>query len=279
MREMSESAVYHVIAYYWQDFKPVVLIYNLKTRQLSELPLTFIDFTASASKSCVGRLTEAGYTPCPQQIVLTDAALCADCRPPAIPVMSCVFEPRCDGERCDYPDFCTRPHIVYLALYNNLPKVGMTSQKRFKERIIEQGADAAAVLFNCENRLAARKLEKEVSTRFKIAQEIKPQRLLKQWLSAPTKEQMVNVYQTYLQKINAWQTTLKQELTIFDQYPFHQRPRSPPRLVKTAGHHRGEVMGIKGRFLIYYTPSGAKALEMSDLVGRSITPATNDDSK
>ena len=73
---------------------------------------------------------------------------------------------------------------MYLALYSNLIKVGMTSEKRFKERITEQGADAAAEIFVCRNRLEARTLEKEISARFKIPQEIKPGALMKQWVTA-----------------------------------------------------------------------------------------------
>lgn len=279
MSAMSKSTAKHVIAYYWDNFDPVVLLYDSESNFIERLDLAYIDFSASKEKTCIGRMENGEYIPCPQQVKLTKSSTCLKCSSPSIPVLECVFEPRCAGERCNSPTFCTRPHVVYLALYNNLIKVGMTSEKRFKQRIMEQGADAASVIFACENRLEARKLEKEVSARFKIPQDIKPGILMKQWVSAPSMQQMQNVYSTYLQKINSWRRPLDNDLAVFDNYPITARPKSPPKIVRPEGGHSGEVMGIKGRFLVYSTSKGARALDLSDLVGRMIFLSINDDSK
>lgn len=279
MSMMSKGTAKHVIAYYWDDFDPVVLLYDSEDKSVERLNLTYLDFSASKDKTCVGMMEDNEYIPCPQQVKLTKNATCLRCSPPAIPRLECIFEPRCTGERCSSPPFCTRPHVVYLALYGNLIKVGMTSEKRFKERIIEQGADAASIIFTCENRLEARKLEKEVSARFKIPQDIKPGILMKQWVTASSMQQMQNVYNTYLQRINAWHNTLNNDLAAFDGYPITARPKSPPKIVRSEGKHSGDVMGIKGRFLVYNTPRGARALDLSDLVGRMIFFNVNNDSK
>lgn len=278
MSAMNESAK-HVIAYYWDDFDPVVLLYNSENNSLERLDLAYIDFSASKEKTCVGRMEDEEYIPCPQQVKLTKNATCLKCSSPAIPVLECVFEPKCTGENCNSPPFCTRPHVVYLALYSNLIKVGMTSKRRFRERITEQGADAASMIFTCENRLEARNLEKELSMKFKIPQEIRPGTLMKQWVSAPSMQQMQNVYSTYLQKISSWHKPLNNDLTAFDRYPITARPKSPPKIVRSEGKHSGGVMGIKGRFLVYSTPKGARALDLSDLVGRTIFLSANNDSK
>ena len=278
MSAMNETAK-HVIAYCWDDFVPAVLLYDSENNSVEKLDLSYIDFSASKEKTCVGKMEDDEYVPCPQQVKLTKNATCLRCSSPSIPVVECIFEPRCTGERCSSPPFCTRPHVVYLALYSNLIKVGMTSERRFKQRITEQGADAASMIFKCENRLEARKLEKEVSERFKIPQDIKPGILMKQWVSAPSMQQMQNVYSTYLQKISCWRKPLNNELAAFDKYPISVRPKSPPKIVRCEGRHTGEVMGIKGRFLVYSTAKGARALDLSDLVGRTIFLNVNNDSK
>lgn len=275
----SDTAAKHVIAYYWDAFDPVVLLYNSQNNSIDKLGLTHINFSASENKICTGKMEDDEYIPCPQQVKLTKNTTCMRCSSPAIPVLECVFEPRCEGERCGSPLFCTRPHVVYLALYSNLIKVGMTSEKRFEERITEQGADAAAEIFVCRNRLEARTLEKEISARFKIPQEIKPGALMKQWVTAPSMPQMQNVYSTYLQKISTWKKPLNKDLDTFDKYPITTRPKSPPKIVHSKGKHTGSVMGIKGRFLVYSTPKGARALDLSDLVGRTIFINADDDSR
>jgi len=95
---------------------------------------------------CVGRVADARHIPCPLRAQVSDGqcSVCNELEDPA-----CVFEPRCAQD----PDSCTCvssfrdvPHIVYLAWYGTLPKIGMTQEPRFLRRLQEQGADGAAVL-------------------------------------------------------------------------------------------------------------------------------------
>ena len=101
----NDTAAKHVIAYYWDAFDPVVLLYNSQNNSIDKLGLTQINFSASENKICTGKMEDDEYIPCPQQVKLTKNTTCMKCSSPAIPVLECVFEPRCEGERCGSPLF------------------------------------------------------------------------------------------------------------------------------------------------------------------------------
>jgi hypothetical protein len=70
----------------------------------------------------------------------------------------------CDGSRClkGTPD-CMVPHVVYMALFGRLGKIGVTKAARFDRRMREQGARFAARISSHEDGLSARKVEKELT--------------------------------------------------------------------------------------------------------------------
>jgi hypothetical protein len=264
---------HHVISFFWDEFTPHLLMFNSNNRKVEELPLNSLSWAVGEDKTCVGHFDdESIYHPCPKARKVNGFTNCRECMAPWVPVQKCVFEPQCNGDLCEHPEFCRRKHYVYLASFGNLIKVGMTSTGRLKERAIEQGADAVRPIFECRNRMEARALEKETSKRFKIPQDIKIKRVAKTWTSRPSKESMANVHQHYLQRIAQWKEPLESELQYLDEYPITVLPRTAPEVVRTSGQHRGEVLGIKGRFMMF-RPEGrgyVRLLELSDLPSRNL---------
>jgi hypothetical protein len=67
----------------------------------------------------------------------------------------------CNGSRCvkGTPD-CNTPHIVYLAIFGRIAKVGVTKRRRYILRMREQGAPFAAKITVCRDGLEARRLER-----------------------------------------------------------------------------------------------------------------------
>ena len=70
----NDTAAKHVIAYYWDAFDPVVLLYNSQNNSIDKLGLTQINFSASENKICTGKMEDDEYIPCPQQVKLTKNA-------------------------------------------------------------------------------------------------------------------------------------------------------------------------------------------------------------
>ena len=69
----------------------------------------------------------------------------------------------CNGSRCmkGQPD-CITPHLVYLAIFGRIAKVGVTKQRRYLMRMREQGAPFAAKLRVCPDGMEARRLERSL---------------------------------------------------------------------------------------------------------------------
>jgi hypothetical protein len=264
----------HVLSFHWDEFTPHLIYYNKGRMRVEELPLDHLAWAVGEEKDCVGRFDDDGYHPCPLGRRVKGFSMCKQCMSPWVPIQKCVFEPQCNGDRCDHPEFCGRKHYVYLASFGNLIKVGMTSAGRLRERAIEQGADAVRPLFECRDRKEARTLEKETSKRFKVPQEIRIRKVAQTWTSRPSKESMTNVQEHYLHRIARWREPMSAELMFLDSYPITELPRTAPEVERTGGIHRGEVLGIKGRFMMF-RPEGrreVRLLELSDLPARSIMP-------
>jgi hypothetical protein len=183
-----------------------------------------------------------------------------------------VFEPQCDGDLCDHPELCIRNHYVYLAFFGTKAKVGMTSVSRLRERAVEQGADAVRPLFECRNRREARALEKETSRRFKLPQTVRAEAVARTLTVPPSPTAIAHVEDHYLTRISRWRKPLDEEIIFLDDYPINARPRSLPRAVRVEGPHRGEVMGIKGRYMLFRDRTGGapSLLDLSDLPTRSV---------
>jgi hypothetical protein len=261
----------HVLSFHWVDFTPHLLVYDRTVRKVDELPLDRLSMAVGRDRTCVGHFSDEGYRPCPSARQVGRFETCQGCAAPWIPVLNCVFEPQCDGDLCDHPEFCARKHLVYLASFGNLIKVGMTSAGRLRERAIEQGADAVRPLFECRDRREARALEKETSRRFKIPQEIRIARVARTWTVPPSREAMRHVHEHYLERIARWREPAGADMMFLDQYPMRERPRSPPQADAVEGVHRGEVLGIKGRYVLFRDERGrSRLLDLSDLPARSI---------
>ncbi len=258
----------HIISYVWEEFKPLIMAYH--ENRLEEIDLSGIrsvDISVSKGIWCVGSFTADGYRPCPNNAIAAEWRQCQDCAKPFIPVLNCVFEPRCDGSLCG-ADFCLQKHVVYLAFFGNLMKIGMTSLKRARERAIEQGADAYAILAVLPNRMAARTLEKKIGQKYGIRQAYGSGEILAQMAKKTDKDDLKVLHTEKLMEIFE-ELEAPSELVFLNGYPIELPLRRVPKLRPTATRHYGKVLGIKGKYLIYEY-SGIYALNISDVVGRRV---------
>jgi len=259
----------HILSYEWRDFDPVLVAYD--GSDVVEIHLADaerVDMQVGKDLTCVGRLEDGEYTPCPNSAPLTGSwRQCPDCARPYIPDLSCVFEPKCDGSLCGV-EFCSRPHVVYLAMTGNLMKVGMTSAKRERQRLIEQGADIYAIIYHAKNRLDARQEEKRVSAISGISQAHSRKNKLAQMRKRPDYEAMKVKMSSVLFDIMD-HSNPPPEFHILDSYPLELPLRRVPLLRATPGRHTGKVLGFKGRFMLYES-HGIYAVDMGEIVGRRV---------
>ena len=257
----------HAIEFHWDRFEPHLDCFDSGRNDVGELDLEDVGFAVSRKRVCVGRWDGDEYIPCPRQAPVEKYDQCPECAGVSfIPYQDCIFEPRCDGEICDL-DFCRREHVLYVAFYDTRMKIGMSSTRRVERRLIEQGADAYSVIGKFGNRRRAREAEKDISSRLRIPQSHRQDILLRNF-SRPVDVRGIEARHEALKVTLGEAYKLEPEpLRWLDGYPIELPLREAPKLVESWGMHRGELVGIKGRWLIFES-GGLKALSLADMPSR-----------
>jgi len=258
----------HVIDFEWEGYTPVLFYYDQKDDRVSKIGLTEIDWEVSSRKRCVGRFDHDGYHRCPDAMPVSKFEQCPRCASIWIKHQQCIFEPRCAGERCD-SGICRKEHTVYMAFFGNNAKIGMTTSSRLEERGIEQGADAIVPLVKAPNRLEGRNAEKNISRELKVTQLIPKKKAVGLITDHVPWDRMDQIYREHLELLSGRYAVLKEPLRRLDGYPMKSVGKEPIALKETIGRHKGTVIGLKGKFLVYRDEIGLlNAIEMPDIPGR-----------
>ncbi len=256
----------HAVSFGWEEYTPCLEAFDTRTGKMTRIELTEIDWRVSGDRMCVGRYSSDGYVPCPSKRKVDRFDQCGSCASVWIGHQECIFEPRCDGTRCD-SEICRRKHVVYVAFHGDMIKIGMTSGSRLKERGIEQGADAIAPIVDCDNRMAARAAENQISHLLKARQTVSKKESLRTILRITDKGLYESRYEGVLSQVSKILPTKNAPLDVLDRYPVAFSDIGQIDVSPLEGRHVGEVVAIKGKFLVYRTKSGKdlKALQLSNV--------------
>ncbi len=283
---------YHVLGLHWEADHPVmsvrplkemegVLHYDGKPMDIDLARLSSLEMRASKEVQCVGRFESSRHIPCPGNQLLEGFAQCYPCISHDIPDPTCIFEPHCDGKRCG-ADFCQIPHVVYVTMFHQRRKIGMTQLRRVVERGTEQGADAILPLLVTKDRHGSRVLEKIISKRYGIPQAYNPSVILKDMAKPLDVGLMTSTARDMLHRVRRdWDSLRPRDIliereppemddtpVILDRYPLEEPLPNTPR--RYDGEYiRGKVVGFKGKYA-YLRSSGLIAVRMGSLVGKVI---------
>jgi hypothetical protein len=261
-----DSYPQHAISFGWDEYSPHLEAFDVRSGRVADIGLDDIDWSVSEERRCVGRYNKEGYNPCPSRTRVERFDQCSGCASVWIGHQECIFEPRCDGSKCD-SDICRRKHVVYVAFHGDMVKIGMTSSSRLKERGIEQGADAIAPLVECDHRMAARAAENQISHLLKARQTVSKKESLRTMMRYPDWSLYESRYEQVLTRVATVHPVLSSPLQVLDQYPIEYDARGEIKVTTVDGRHVGEVVAIKGKFLVYRsrTDKELRALQMSNL--------------
>jgi hypothetical protein len=121
-------------------------------------------------------------------------------------------------------------------------------------------------------RLAARTAEKEISSRLRVPQAFRQETLLKSLAHGIDVEGIEGKYSSLSGSLESRFGLKPERLKWLDRYPVDLPLDGVPLLVDTPGRHRGETIGVKGRWLIYRS-SRLSALNLSDVPSRFMSAA------
>jgi hypothetical protein len=146
----------------------------------------------------------------------------------------------------------------------------MTVKSRIRKRLIEQGADAFFVAGTFPTRKAARDQEKSISEKLRITDRPATRTVLES-LKLPLKREQIEDGHRWLSEALESRASLKPgSLEFLDSYPLEEPLPETPRFVESWGMHTGQIVGIKGKFMIY-RDEHLSALKLSDLPSRFIS--------
>jgi len=261
----------HALDFYWQGFEPGLTCYDSRENEVSEFDLERVDFVVSQRKSCIGYFDDDDkYILCPRNASVTRFAQCAECsRESFLPFQDCVFDPKCEGEKCDL-EFCRREHVLYVAFYDTRVKIGMSSNRRVEKRLIEQGADAYAILGTFPNRKRARDTEKEISNRLRLPQFYRQEVLLRNFSRSLDVRGIEGRHEALSITLGEAYGLRPEPIRWLDGYPLELPLSRSPRLQGTVGRHKGRLVGFKGKWLVY-EQDGLRALNLSDIEARFLS--------
>jgi len=262
---------YHVLSFHWDDFCPVLRLYDMENETVEDIRLEAgmeFSLTAGERKFCVGKFGKEGYTPCPEQREVSRFNQCQECAAEFIPNLECIFEPKCDGELCD-TRFCKKEHAVYLALFKDDVKVGMTGRERAMKRLIEQGADAYTILAVAPTRSNARALEQGISKRLRIPEFYGFQRFVKGLMNEVTAQSMEKIYDFYTMRVRKEFALQPGELRFLENYPMPSSVNGRVYVKNSDTGCAGRVVGVKGKCLVFRKDFYA-AVNLSILPGRMV---------
>ena len=257
----------HALEFHWDEFEPHLECYDISEKETAEFDLEDVRFSVSKKRTCIGQWDGDEYTPCPKQTAVDRFGQCAECAGESfIPFQECIFEPKCDGEKCNL-DFCRREHVLYVAFYDTRMKIGMSSSRRVDKRLIEQGADAYFIIGKFGTRKNARRKENEISARLGIPQSYRQETLLRN-LERPVDEHGIEGrYEALKITIGEAYQLDSEPLKWLKGYPIDLPLNGIPKLQESWGSHKGELVGIKGKWLVFES-EGLKALSLADMPSR-----------
>jgi len=268
VEQLQDRFPLHALDFHWEGFSPHLLCSDVSSHHVSEFDLTSVRFSASRKRTCIGRFDDEGkHIPCPNNNPVSTFSQCPQCAEESwIPHQECIFEPQCEGDKCDL-EFCRREHVLYLAFYDTRPKIGMSSSRRIETRLIEQGADAYAIIGRWPNRKRAREDEKKLSEKLKVPQSHRQEDLLRSLSGKVNTSEIEKEFHGYRETLREKFHLEAEDLHWLDRYPVDLPLKAIPKLVDPWGTHKGAYVGVKGRWLIFES-DGLNALNLHDLPTR-----------
>jgi len=262
---------YHVLSFYWEGFKPILTLFDFRKGKIESIELKSgmkFKIVPGRRKFCIGRFEGEEYIPCPEKREVEQFTQCQACASFFIPDLQCIFEPKCDGSLCDN-EFCKKEHVIYLAVFKDDVKVGMTGKDRIMKRLIEQGADAFSVIATLSSRAEARELEREISKRLRVSQFYTIRHFVRNLSVDVDQTVMKKVYIYYCQRIKREFSLEPTPLQFLDGYPMPTQIKERVYLKSWENECAGEVVGIKGKCLVF-KKEGYRALDLSELPSRIV---------
>ena len=263
-----------IVNFFWKRFEPYLQIdfQNLA----HNLPLfgQSFDFYLG-EKFCIGYLKNGVRYPCPKNAKIRKGKQCDYCKS-LDTSLPCA---RCTGEKCllkERREMCKKEKFaIYLATFGDMLKVGISHEKRLKQRLVEQGCDFAAKIASVVDGMLARKIEQAIKRELGIVDRVKAQeKSEKIELAATSAGVAIKLLSLSFEKLK--QSSIGKHLAerpvIFDMRNYYNLIRGRPTFLELEPglRLRGRVVSVKGNLVVLSRFGKLYAIDGNELVGYEI---------
>lgn len=182
---------------------------------------------------------------------------------------------KCKGEYCYNPKYkkkCDQTnHIVYLASFNEVIKVGTALSSRYLKRLIEQGADYGTIIAETPNGIMARNIESKICTLDKITDRINYNTKLRNLFSKKeSSRDLMDCFKNIKFVFSEYDTYFKNKLDVIEIQNTIKNTcvfGPVPIEIKKGLKIDGKVLGVKGSILLLDRNQVCYTLDLRRLSG------------
>jgi len=258
--------LYHILNYKDQE----LIARKVGTQSIKEIPVKgIIHFEIKKGKYCIGNLFGNKYEFCFSKI--EKGTQCERC----FKKNKYNYCAACNGKRCYLGRKICGPHVLYLATFANVLKVGVASVKRFPKRVIEQGADYATKIAFFEDGLKARRYERLLHEEFNITDRIPSK--FKEKIAFKKEARKMGEYflkYTYSQIIDKIPKENRLQINVLNLSNYYEEPEVTKleRLdIEKSSEITGKIIGYKGPFVIIKNQNEVFSANFKKLIAKIIS--------
>ena len=270
------------------EFSPYFRLRAIESQEATRIGLEIgegIDFSAAKNRYCIGYHTRDDYheyNQCPDLAKVENPARvqCFSCAARDV-LLPCIG---CDGTRCSeikHPksECQIQPTSVYLVLFGEYSKVGVSRSDRVLKRWIEQGADVGVEVAKFANGGLARLAEGLISSKMAIPKYARFDTKLKGLrfqIDQGSLGRLNDLSKQAFRLIREEQPSSAEGSLMAEALKEYYRfdPSIRPSGVTVNVSARGTYMGMKGPIFLY-SGEGEWAMDFNNLRGREIGPSAD----
>ena len=260
-----------ILNYRWIHFKPHLILEKNGKKDHIELMNSKISFILG-EKKCTGYVKTNKIYSC-NNFVAVKEKKCQDCMIKDYFYL-CI---KCDGSMCineKRRDKCRKEnYFIYLSVFDDIIKVGISQSFRLMERLVEQGADFGVKIFQISDGKTVRKMENQIMELLKITDRVSGIEKQKKFFGNPnTSMRLIFNSIKNLQK-----SPLKSHMTpveiydLRDYYNIMLLNSNPiPLKIETGLELEGDVKAVKGNIMAINTSNGLVSVNINEIIGRKL---------
>ncbi|MBI5061147.1 MAG: DUF2797 domain-containing protein [Candidatus Aenigmarchaeota archaeon] len=236
--------------------------------EVERLPISDKIDIKLGERFCTGYTINGRYSRCPNHAKISSGWRCEQCKK-TDDFSFCI---QCSGDCLNerQRELCkSSSYYIYLAAFDSTVKVGISHERRFFERLIEQGADFAARIAFMQDGMVVRKAEQTIKRTLNCTDRMRGHEKNERLLGDPNASVL---------QISKALAVLKDKfdinmLEVYDLRKFYglEHVKKKPRMIRVRDGLRiaGDVVAAKGNIIVIKN-GYFYSLNMHDIIGREV---------